>query len=401
MNKYTVSLIKNLFSSVFFIVIIIIGALIELNILSALFATSSSMVLAYQIITLTIGPLLAYFAARYDPSHSILAFIAAFFLILTVWDLAFSTPLDITSAPEEYPSLQTEAPVAPVTSISDDSLWSDCPEPGTVNRFYYNSNVYSGTSSAPLKKTMTVYLPYNYNTNTKYNVLILIPGMDMSDSCYLMRKHEYDHVNYSVSFKNVVDNMICRGDIEPLILVTVNYFGCTDPGKPVYGLDANQVVLELRNDILPYITQHYSTFSEDSSLSSIRKVRDHFGIFGHSYGATMTIKSVISCDMDLLYWYGASSVFNTDISDTISHINSGKYDVFCYCGAGETDEARPQTLGIYRQMIDGCSSLVDGDNAYCVIIPDAGHSEKTFDTALYNCLRLFFRDCSSENRSIF
>lgn len=280
--------------------------------------------------------------------------------------------------------------IVPVKTIDDATLWEECIEQGSVEQFYYESTVYSGNKGAPFKKTMTVYLPYNYDEDTQYNVLIMIPGMDMSDSCFFLRRHEYDHTLYSVSFKNVVDNLIYRKEISPLIAVTVNYFGCTEPGKPVYSLDANQVVRELRNDILPYIVNHYSTFAESAMESDISAAREHFGVFGHSYGATMTIKSLISQNLDLLYWFGASSVFNTDISDTINQINSRKYDLFCYCGAGESDEARPQTIGIYDQLTSGCPSLIDGTNAYYVTIPGAGHSEKTYDTALYNCLRLFF-----------
>ena len=89
-----------------------------------------------------------------------------------------------------YAEQYIDSDIVPAKTIADASLWEECPEQGSVEQFYYESTVYSGENGAPFKKTMTVYLPYGYNAKVPYNVLIMIPGMDMSDSCFLLRKHE-------------------------------------------------------------------------------------------------------------------------------------------------------------------------------------------------------------------
>ena len=263
-----------------------------------------------------------------------------------------------------------------------DYLWQPSDHPGTVQKFEYHTHYYSGTAATPMKKDLCVYLPHGYNESTKYNLMVLLPGMDMPASCYLKRAHRHTKELYSVQFQNVLDNMIELHMIDPLIIVTLPYFGATVPGRPDMQLDGNQVVRELRNDLLPFMAKNYSIYDIGD--------RDHFGIFGFSYTSSMVMKYVMPFCLDLFSWFGACSVFYYAFGPSIQALEEEieKYAVnYLYVTYGDKDDARDQTRDAYRAFITGVPKL--GDRSELIMMPDTGHDAKTYDTSIVNCLLRF------------
>ena len=137
--------------------------------------------------------------------------------------------------------------------LDNPDLWKASKNPGSVIKIQYHTHWYSGDSSTAFKKPICIYIPYSYDPIQNYDVMVLLPGMDMPYSCYLSRAHRYSRELYSVQFQNVIDNFIAAGVMKPCIIVTLPYYGATVEGHPVMELDGNQLIHELRHDLLPYI----------------------------------------------------------------------------------------------------------------------------------------------------
>lgn len=276
--------------------------------------------------------------------------------------------------------------------LDDPDLWKPALKKGSVEKYIYHTHWYSGTSSHNFDKTICIYTPPEYNENNKYDVLILLPGMDMPASCYLSRAHRYSSQLYSVQFANLLDNAINNGYIRTAIIVTFPYYGATTEGYPEMALDGNQIIKEVRYDVLPYIINRYSTYANDVDSESISEVREHFGIFGFSYTSTMILKYIMPECIDLFGYFGASSIFWADIIASASKVNAElyKYPVYwLYVGCGDRDDAHEQTIDMYNNWLNLIPELKD--TSELVVLKDTGHDARTYDTAIYNCLTRFFK----------
>lgn len=278
------------------------------------------------------------------------------------------------------------------TGIDDPDMWKPAKSQGKVEKFLYHTHWYSGDNAHAFKKEMCVYLPPKYDSKNKYDVMILLPGMDMPVSCYLRRAHRYSSTLYSVQFANLLDNAIGKKDIHEAILVTFPYYGATTEGHPEMSLDGNQIVHELRNDVLPYIIKHYSTYAERPDEKSISEARDHFGVFGFSYTSTMILKYIMPKCIDLFAYFGASSIFWSDLKASAKEVSSklDEYPVkFLYVGCGDKDNAHKQTKDMYKEWMSLVPILEPVSTI--VVLPNTGHDARTYDTAIYNCLIQFFK----------
>lgn len=279
----------------------------------------------------------------------------------------------------------------PCLGMDDPNLWKQSKYQGEIIKIQYKTHWYSGDSATAFQKPICIYVPYGYDPLEDYNVMVLLPGMDMPYSCYLSRAHRYSAELYSVQFQNVLDNLIATKQIEPLILVTLPYYGATTEGHPNMELDGNQLVHELRNDLLPYMIENYSTYAKGTDSYSISKARDHFGIFGFSYTSTMIPKYIMPECLDLFSWFGASSIFWSDLNKAIPTINEKlkKYPLdYLYVGCGDSDTAHSQTNDVYNLL---CSSVLGIRNkSRYIVLPNTGHDARTYDTAIVNCLLKFF-----------
>ena len=89
-------------------------------------------------------------------------------------------------------------------------------QPGKVTRLDYDSEDYA-RDSAPITKTAYVYTPYGYDENDaekRYNILYLMHGWG---------GHAGEYFEYA-DIKNMFDNLIERGDIPPIIIVSATFY---------------------------------------------------------------------------------------------------------------------------------------------------------------------------------
>ncbi|MFP4016294.1 MAG: alpha/beta hydrolase [Halanaerobiales bacterium] len=293
-------------------------------------------------------------------------------------------------------------------------------------------------SGEPIIKKCNVYLPAGYDENnedTKYNVLYLLHGVGGSRYEWLRGSGKVGG-NYVIV--NIIDNLIAKGDIEPLIVVFPNGRSAVDWTDNSFNSTGTNMLgfyyfdYELRYDLIPFIESKYQTYSDisDKSSEGIDYNRNHRAIAGLSMGGMQSLnltfggyrydstnyikgdnglgngldKTVTTPGMDDLFTYvGAFSNAPTSSSGNVvgSHIASSEYSTeLLYITCGDEDGI---ALGNgYQVSVDGLTENA-GDklqNFYQVIIKDAGHDFKVWNNGAYNFLRLAFRgDNLSEESS--
>ncbi len=170
--------------------------------------------------------------------------------------------------------------------------YKTCDQPGKVTRAKYSSRDYlAGTGETT--KWAVVYLPYGYDTEKQYDVLVLCHGIGGTEG-------EWGFDTRISLIKNTIDNLIARGEIKPLIIVMPNgrssanmYDTSMDNASAFYVFGQ-----ELRNDLLPMLDANYATYGAD---------RDHRAMAGLSMGGMQTINIGLCECQDLFSWFGAFS----------------------------------------------------------------------------------------------
>ena len=178
---------------------------------------------------------------------------------------------------------------------------------GTVEAITYMAKDYLGDGPDYEKKAY-VYLPYDYDESKQYNVLYLCHGIGGSES-------EWGLNNPNGPLKRILDNLFKDGGVESFIVVTPNGRAYAISG--VLGNDLfYKFGYELRNDLIPYMESHYSTYAEyDENGYDMTATRTHRAIAGLSMGGMQTINIGICECLDLFSWFGAFSAAPTSYSD--------------------------------------------------------------------------------------
>lgn len=181
-------------------------------------------------------------------------------------------------------------------------MYTNC---GTLEEITYTTKDYFGDGAAIEKKAF-VYLPADYSADRKYNVLYLMHGIGGSE-------REWGMVDRNSKVKCIMDNLISKGEIEPFIIVTPNGRSGKDFADP--NSDYNSFYLfgqELRNDLIPYIDSHYSTYGEYSEDGyDLTAARDHRAMAGLSMGGMQTTNIGMCECLDILSYFGAFSAAPT------------------------------------------------------------------------------------------
>ena len=278
------------------------------------------------------------------------------------------------------------------TGIARHTMWAvpteldsaPCENAGTLEEIIYETKAY-GTDSRTLNKRALVYLPYGYDESEKYNILYLMHGTG-DDENYWLSTHETN--------KTMLDNMIARGDIEPLIIVTPTFY-VEDDLKDT-GLDPLTYSFreELRNDLMPAVESKYSTWAETADAEGFAASRDHRAFAGLSRGAVTTYHSAFCGSLDWFSWFGTFSGSRTDQAYFQQTIQSEEFRElpihYLYVSSGVFDFALPRQL----QDTDGLLSieprLTTGVNTDFDVFPMRYHSIGNWHLALYNFLQRIF-----------
>ena len=265
---------------------------------------------------------------------------------------------------------------------------------GKIVSFKYKTRDNRTAGSAEFEKTCLVYLPYGYDekdTKTQYNILYLMHGAGGNESTFFRGEGQ------NTPLKNTFDNMIAKGDIKPLIVVT-----------PTLGnVDALDFHSELVKDLIPAVEKQYHTYAKDVTAEGIHASKWHRAFGGFSLGGVTTWAVFDHC-IDQIGCYipisgdswvagqfqgaGAAKYF----AETFTQTGYKPTDFRVYAGCGSTsDMANPNltpqidAMKKYPDIFKYCDNFKDG-NLYLAISEKSGHDNTTIMNTLYNGLPKMF-----------
>lgn len=304
-----------------------------------------------------------------------------------------------TTAPTEPAASPTEPAPSPTEAAQQEFSFEDSipyeavkkgnEKTGTIEKITYETKDYFG-DEAPIEKSAYVYLPYGYDTGKKYNVLYLMHGIGGNEK-------EWGMYQDSSKVKLIMDNLIANGTIEPFIIVTPNGRSSKEFANTSSDFNAFYVFgKELRNDLIPYVERHYSTWADASAEDyDMTKSREHRAMAGLSMGGMQTINIGMCECLDLFGWFGAFSAAPT--SYTASKIGSelekfpdyGIKYFYAVCGT-EDGIAFSSAKGAVTGLTSYTDRL-DDSNFYWQTLPGA-HDFNIWYLGFYNFSRIVFAE---------
>lgn len=333
--------------------------------------------------------------------------------------------LETSKVDETTPETKVEEERIPTAEIGekipDKYLALNTKESGQIEKITYTSCDYFG-DGAEVEKAAYVYLPANYDPSKQYNVLYLMHGIGGDEA-------EWGMTNVSSRVKKIMDNLGYYGDIESFIVVTPNGRSAANHAKT--GSDYNSFYVfgqELRNDLMPYIESHYSTYASESLAAAgldaittatgdvdadnaayadqkakadkdavnkaLQDSRDHRAMAGLSMGGMQTINIGIGECVDLISYFGAFSAAPTSnpASKTASILKDNKYPIHYFyniCGT-EDGIAYASASTAAKNLPSVCDQFVNGENFTWQELP-GNHDFNIWYLGFYNFAQIAFQ----------
>lgn len=259
---------------------------------------------------------------------------------------------------------------------------------GKIEKITYISHDYFG-DGAEVEKEANVYLPAGYDESKQYNVLYLMHGIGGDEN-------EWGMTGSTSRVKCIMDNLAYYGDIESFIVVTPN--GRSAANHAANGSDYNSFYCfgqELRNDLIPYIESHYSTYAEyDENGYDLSATRDHRAMAGLSMGGMQTINIGIGECMDLFSYFGAFSAAPTSnpASKTAEILKDNTLPIHYFyniCGT-EDGIAYPSASAAAKTLPSVCDQFVEGENFTWQELP-GNHDFNVWYLGFYNFAQIAFQ----------
>ena len=257
---------------------------------------------------------------------------------------------------------------------------------GTVERFTYPTKDYFGDME-DIEKDAYIYLPPNYDESKKYNVMYLLHGIGGDI-------WEWGMTGNNSEVKKMMDNLILNGDIEPFIVVTPNGRSAKNHSS---SSDMQSFYLfgqELRNDLVPYIDEHYSTYADYSEGYDLSAARTHRAIAGLSMGGMQTTNIGLCECLDIFSYFGGfSSCPTTYTAEEISKKLESfpDYGIKYFNNLCGTDDSI--AMWSHSAAMDGLcdltDKLTDGKNFLWQTRP-GGHDFNIWYLGFYNYAQIAF-----------
>lgn len=211
-----------------------------------------------------------------------------------------------------------------------------------------------------LHKRAIVYLPYDYSEKEKYNVFYLMHGGWSNETTYLGTP------DYPAAFKNVLDNGMADGAIQPMIVVCPTYNNTSPDDSGDYSLAirlTENYHRELVNDLIPAVEGTYSTYAEDMAAEGIRASRDHRAFAGFSMGSVATWRTFQYCLDYFRYFMPSSGNLTSDGEYMASMVKDTGHtweDFFIFAASGTEDFAYTS----FKHQIEAMADVGDGTFRY-------------------------------------
>ena len=279
-------------------------------------------------------------------------------------------------------------------------LFKPCEHKGTVEELSYTTQDYINSPSYPepimLEKKVWVYLPYGYDPEEQYDMLVLLHGMGGADTYWLVDKQDYLYPQEDFVYTaDLLDNLMDIGWCHKMIIATPTFYRYPDQ-MGVYNQmqDERQFLRELREDILPVLLEKYPTYARDPSLEGMAAERRHFAYAGLSIGSIYAYTTIIPECLDIFGWFGCFSGSDGNMSQLAAVLNAeenaDKPIYYFYNSIGSMDNMFYWQHGQYNELLQRTDGLTDGVNACFNEIKGAKHLYTAWATGLYNFLPVLF-----------
>jgi len=253
-------------------------------------------------------------------------------------------------------------------------------EKGTISTITYKSKDYTLDESVEVTKPANIYLPANYSEEKKYSVLYLLHGIGGTHTNDWWMQNDYSDI------KKIADNLIKNGDTSEFIIVTPN--GRSTANFTDTSFNNSQSFYsfgkEIRNDLIPYIDSHYSTYAD----------REHRAIAGLSMGGMQTINIGLCECLDLFSYFGAFSAAPTtnQASVTAGKINAfdAQYDIkyfYNLCGTEDSIAGASSAAGIANIL--KLTDRLTKDN-FCDYKMPGGHDFTVWKQGFFEFVQIAF-----------
>ncbi len=254
-------------------------------------------------------------------------------LALTVSAAAFA---EGRTPPEDKKIIENDA-AGVVTQFRkyDAKFWdAESPEPGTVVKMEYTTDVYG----EPVNNWLNVYLPYGYDGMKQYDIIYFFHGTNETPDSFIEDSRA----------KNCLDNLIETGFANPFIMVFPTYY--YDYAERA--TDKDLFAQEMREDIMPLVESTYSTYAPTADTEGFIASRNHRAISGYSQGSHACWVAM-SHLLDTARWWLPLSVASeaAKVKENILAQTGYADDFFIYVGTGgPRDLAYEGTVSMLRDM---------------------------------------------------
>lgn len=254
---------------------------------------------------------------------------------------------------------------------------------GKIERVTYTSKAYYGDGE-PVEKIANVYLPIGYTKEKKYNVLYLMHGIGGDED-------EWGMKDDSSVIKIIMDNLTVNKEIDPFIVVTPNGRSAVEHANNSDFKSFYKFGQELRNDLIPYIESHYSTYNTGDITAN--EAREHRAMAGLSMGGMQTINIGICESLDLISWFGAFSAAPTsyEAPKVAEVINTSDLNInyfYNICGT-EDGIAYAPAAAAAKNITEFTDKLVKDKNYIWQELPGV-HDFNIWYLGFYNFARIAF-----------
>ena len=310
-----------------------------------------------------------------------------------------------SASPEPTPiPTPTPKPLRPIRLTETDlpeELLRPAEHRGTVREEDYPTRDMVSDVPDRINKDVTVYLPYGYDPEEQYDVLILLHCAWADHRFWLGQERNYgsEEAPVPVSVPNLLDRMIEEGYCRPLIVVSpCIYLYDRQPSNAGNGYDYEQFEQEIGTDFLPWIAENYGTYAADGSPEALRAAREHFGVLGASFGAYAEYFCVIGENFDLLAWYcfcGGGEIEPWHLAERWTENGTAELPLrMLYICEGEFDDRYGPEISYHNLLTFG--GAFNEENVKFTLVQGWGHEDHSYLVGLYNSLQMFFRETEAE-----
>ena len=312
-----------------------------------------------------------------------------------------AAPPSASPEPTPTPTPKALRPIRLTETDLPEELLRPAEHRGTVLEEDYPTRDMVSDVPDRINKDVTVYLPYGYDPEKQYDVLILLHCAWADHRFWLGQERNYgsEEAPIPVSVPNLLDRMIEEGYCRPLIVVSpCIYLYDRQPSNAGNGYDYEQFEQEIGTDFLPWIAENYGTYAADGSPEALRAAREHFGVLGASFGAYAEYFCVIGENFDLLAWYcfcGGGEIEPWHLAERWTENGTAELPLrMLYICEGELDDRYGPEISYHNLLTFG--GAFNEENVKFTLVQGWGHEDHSYLVGLYNSLQMFFRETEAE-----